>query len=236
MRHLETYTQLLEKKTKIVPFIHIFNTLPKTVDYRIVEWMIENWGDIVKKSPYGFSYYNAEKGWDFTIDKSLRLSDHWNFYSRATMDQIHCKINISFKNNEYWTLARYNEKEDIYDEIMSYPYNYSKENEKKVADIKHKYKQDNFDYSELNKNLNMLKTYLNDNDLYVKVLYYNYGKFIEELYGKVDRLKGVKLSFHDEYNEKHTFNHTKFTKSEMFFYDSSNNLLYHKKRNQKIDN
>jgi hypothetical protein len=238
MRYLNTYEQLLEKKSEIMPFIRIFNTLPKSVDYRIVEWMIENWGDIVNKSPYGFSYYNAEKDWDYTEDKSLRLSDHWNFYSRATGDKIHCKIDIPYRDNEYWTIARYDKDTDTYNEEISFPYNYSKENRSKVVDIIKQYKQEyskNFDYSQLNKTLNMLKSYINNDELFVIVLYYNFGEFVKEVSGKVNKLKTQKLSFQDELDETQICNFNLFTKSEMFFYDKDGKLLHHKKRNEKLN-
>jgi len=240
MKYLKTLEQLLEKKSKIMPFIRIFNTLPKTIDYRIIEWMIENWGDIVKKSPYGFSYYNADKDWEYTEDKSLRLSDHWNFYSRATGNKIHCKIDIPYNNNnnEYWTIARYDKNTDTYSEEISFPYNYSKENRSKVEDIIKTYKQEyskNFDYSQLNKTLNMLKSYINNDGLFVNVLYYNFGEFVKEDSGKVIRLKTQKLSFQDELGETQIYNFTNFTKSEIFFYDKDENLLHHKKRNEKLN-
>ena len=238
MKYLKTYNQLLEKKTEIQPFKNIFLTLPKSVDYRIIEWMIENWGPIVIRSPYGFSYYNAKKTWVYTKDKSLRLSDHWNFYSRTTVDKVHCKLDKPIENNEFWTIAKYDKENGMYNEILSYPYNDSIENRNKSLEIIKKYKQEirkDFDYSQLNKNLNMLKKYVENDDLFVKVLYYNLGEFVEELYGKVNRLKGQKLSFQDEHDETQTFNHTSFTKSEMYFYDSDNKLIYHKKRNEKIN-
>jgi len=233
MKYLKTYKQILEKKTELLLFSKVFNIIPKSIDYKIIEWMIENWGDVIKKSPYGFSYYNTEKDWDYTVDKSLRLSDHWNFYSA---DKKHCKIDIPYSNNEYWTIARYDKKTDMYIEEISYPYNYSEENRLKILELKKQYyNQINIDYSQVNKALTMLKTHIKNDNLYVKVLEYNNGVFVKEFFGKVNKLKSNKLIFQDEFGEKQIFNFTTFTKSEMFFYDKNRNLLYHKEKKENLN-
>ena len=50
---------------------------------------IESW-EVINKSPYSKSVYNTrEVGWGYKGTKSLRISDHWNFFSRG---DFHCKI------------------------------------------------------------------------------------------------------------------------------------------------
>ena len=41
----------------------------------------------VYKSPYGLSFYSKRKEWDHTEHETIRISDHWNFYTR---DNVHC--------------------------------------------------------------------------------------------------------------------------------------------------
>ena len=66
---------------------------------------------ILNPSPYnGYSsgsYYNcAGKSWDFTPDGAVRVSDHWNFYSR---NELHCETNVPVEKGK-WAIADYDEK------------------------------------------------------------------------------------------------------------------------------
>jgi hypothetical protein len=64
----------------------------------------------IAASPYNKytsgSYYNTkEKSWDFTPEGAIRVSDHWNFYSRGTK---HCITDIDNSKIEgKWITAQY---------------------------------------------------------------------------------------------------------------------------------
>lgn len=78
--------------------------------------VIENW-NIISKSPYSNSFYNTDDiTWDYKPEGSLRLSDHWNFYTNG---EQHCKLNIT---DEYiagiWILAEY--KNGVYNVIQKF--------------------------------------------------------------------------------------------------------------------
>lgn len=55
---------------------------------------------------YSGSFYNTnEKSWDYTPDGTIRVSDHWNFYSQGT---IHCITDIDDKKIVgKWVVAQY---------------------------------------------------------------------------------------------------------------------------------
>lgn len=75
---------------------------------------------IKSSSPYnrysGGSFYSQEeKSWDFTPENTIRISDHWNFYSRG---KTHCVTDIddSLLIGK-WVVAQYNNELDIYNVI-----------------------------------------------------------------------------------------------------------------------
>lgn len=222
MKYLETFS-IFERKNKIEPFYHIFRTLPKTVDVKIVKWMIKNWGDIFKKSPYGYSYYNFDKTWYYNEDKGLRLSDHWNFISD---NEIHCKINKKIKNNTEWTIARYDKETDTYLIEISLPFNFSKENEISINKIKNKFKFKEKIIKEKigNPNLDILKTYIKNDNLYAIIKKYEFGKFSKEYKGKVIKLKNSSINI--EFNDNiEIFKNNIFRNSDIYFYDKNWNYL-----------
>ena len=238
MKYLESF-KFFEKRNKILPFRKIFNILPRTVDIRIIEWMIENWGPIFKKSPYGTSYYNDEKTWDITIDGSLRLSDHWNFYSKATGNKIHSKIDNkpNTQNNTEWTIARYDASSKTYIEEISYPFNNTKENaEQSISLIRDLIKPSETEIMKMkmNQNLNILKSYVKKNDLYVSVTYYKNNELFGEYHGKVLRIKAKKLAL-EQNGERITFNSARFEHSMMEFYDSNEKFILKKKKNDILN-
>lgn len=69
------------------------------------------------KSPYNGettgSFYDCDdKSWDYTPDGSIRVSDHWNFYSRG---KYHCLTDIPNERIEgKWVTARYNAATGLY--------------------------------------------------------------------------------------------------------------------------
>lgn len=76
---------------------------------------------ILTKSPYSQSFYNvADKSWDYTPDKSIRISDHLNFESNGT---IHCKTNIVVPNNTHYAKGIYNKSKGVYEIVAILPLN-----------------------------------------------------------------------------------------------------------------
>lgn len=92
----------------------IFSEIPFSLPREFIE-ELSKWKLIIK-SPHSFSYYNAVVNWDYKPANSLRLSDHWNFYSKGKM---HCLTSTKVPNITHWTLARYNEERKEYDIIKS---------------------------------------------------------------------------------------------------------------------
>lgn len=61
------------------------------------------WNKIIK-SPYGLSFYNESVGWDYKPDKSLRISDHWNF--KTSNGKIHCCTTTPI-NYKIWAIGQF---------------------------------------------------------------------------------------------------------------------------------
>lgn len=68
-------------------------------------------------SPYnketsGSFYDCTDKSWNYTPDGSIRVSDHWNFYSRG---QIHCQTDICDERIAgKWVVAKYSAETGLY--------------------------------------------------------------------------------------------------------------------------
>lgn len=82
--------------------------------------------NVKSASPYnGYlsgSYYTQEcKSWDYTPPDTIRISDHWNFYSRG---ELHCQT-IQPVENGYWSVGRYNPALDKYDIYQTYDKDYT---------------------------------------------------------------------------------------------------------------
>lgn len=76
-----------------------FSDMPTAAIKEIRSW------DVISKSPYSYSFYNDPcKSWDYTTEKTLRISDHWNFRSRG---QLHSETDKEVKQGN-WILAQYN--------------------------------------------------------------------------------------------------------------------------------
>lgn len=93
---------------------NVIGTAIYTMPVQLVKAVIQH--GIIHPSPYnrmfGGSFYNTpEKGWDYTPDRCLRLSDHWNFWSRG---EKHCITNEEVIPNT-WVLAQYNGSTGIYE-------------------------------------------------------------------------------------------------------------------------
>lgn len=59
----------------------------------------------INKSPYSNSFYDSnEIDWDYKPENSLRLSDHWNFYSQG---EKHCCLDCTDEYTKKWLLCQY---------------------------------------------------------------------------------------------------------------------------------
>lgn len=78
-----------------------------------VEFFVQmsQWEHIIK-SPYGVSFYTHETDWNTKVDKCLRISDHWNFYSEYDF-KLHCKTNIPVPEN-HWALGQYDAQQQLF--------------------------------------------------------------------------------------------------------------------------
>lgn len=100
-------------RDKTVTHIAGINTMPSVVKKLIISW------PFISKSPYSNSFYNTPgKSWDFTPPGSLRVADHWNFYSRET---YHCLTDKPVENNTEWALGQWDEKQYHYKILKTWP-------------------------------------------------------------------------------------------------------------------
>lgn len=59
----------------------------------------------INKSPYSLSFYDNDNiDWDSKPEGSLRLSDHWNFYSWG---EQHCCLDSTKEYTRKWLLCQY---------------------------------------------------------------------------------------------------------------------------------
>lgn len=87
--------------------------LPKELKDEIRSW------SKVSKSPYSDSFYNTQtKGWDYTKGGTIRIADHWNFYSKG---EKHCKTDKPVENNKQWAMGIYDSKKDLYKIVKLLP-------------------------------------------------------------------------------------------------------------------
>ncbi len=97
-------------KTKITHHFTPVLTMPEDLRKKVLL-------EINNPSPYNRytsgSFYDCnDKNWDYTPDGSLRVSDHWNFYSRGS---IHCVTDVANEAlTDKWTIARYDAKREVY--------------------------------------------------------------------------------------------------------------------------
>ncbi len=70
----------------------------------------------IHKSPYSNSFYDSKDiDWDFKPENSLRLSDHWNFYSYG---EKHCCLDNTEEYTQKWLLCQY--KNGVYNIIKEF--------------------------------------------------------------------------------------------------------------------
>lgn len=128
MKHLLSY-KLFEKLTRserneyyrkirgeaigvVVPQdeLHKYN-IPQEIIDMMIDW------EVRFKSPYSNTFYNTtDISWSYKPDGSLRVSDHWNFY---TNDKWHCQTDTKVPNNSHVSIAKYDRKIGRYHIIKS---------------------------------------------------------------------------------------------------------------------
>ena len=191
-------------KEKQIVF-QITNHTPGTVDYRLIEFIKDNWELFYYKSPYGHSYYSHEVDWGHKPNNSYRLSDHWNFISN---NKTHCETTTNVNNNTHWSIGKYNSEIGKYEIIVSYPFNHTKENLIKRKEIKSelmdkyaKYmsdrKKDSIEkYTFISKSIPEMDFYLNGEK--VKLIKWGPNKIRYEINGEKMSLKDREL-YRQEY-------------------------------------
>lgn len=111
--------------------MNFYSALFKTMPQEIITYIAKNF-DYIYGSPYSTSIY-SEPGqtWDYSPKNQIRVSDHWNFFSRDYNDpnsqmKQHSITDKPVKNNSHWTIAKKNNK-GFYEVIISLPKKHSKE-------------------------------------------------------------------------------------------------------------
>lgn len=61
--------------------------------------------NLINESPYSNSYYDSyDIDWNHKPERSLRLSDHWNFVSNSS---VHCTLAETEEYTQEWLLCQY---------------------------------------------------------------------------------------------------------------------------------
>lgn len=80
-----------------------------------VEFFVQmtQWENIIK-SPYSLSFYTHETDWNKKEDKSLRISDHWNFTTEYDFTtKLHCKTDREVPK-DHWAIGQYDANQGIF--------------------------------------------------------------------------------------------------------------------------
>lgn len=127
-----------------LPIHSIFQQIPKDVDYRLMEFIIENWNETYYKSPWSHSYYSDKVDWEYKPHMSYRLASHWNFRTKmGDQNILHCETtNDVGSDNEFWSIGQFDEKTKKYTILLSYPNNYSEKNKNKLLELKSKMRKE----------------------------------------------------------------------------------------------
>lgn len=96
----------LQSRYGLTCYLEKVRSLPDVLREELLSW------ERVYKSPHSRSFYNMQgKTWDHTPEGCLRISNHWNFKSRRRRKlgqaTLHCQTDVRVRNNNHWTLARY---------------------------------------------------------------------------------------------------------------------------------
>lgn len=107
--HASVKPEFVKFLQKHIDIIYILSGLSETISQNHMKdwhkWLIENYdANTWSNSPYSASFYNSKDiDWDYKPEGSLRLSDHWNFYTR---EKMHCETDDpEFKDG--WAVGEY---------------------------------------------------------------------------------------------------------------------------------
>lgn len=89
---------MLENNDKIIILKNNKNKLPIEAIRMVAKW------DFIQKSPYSLSLYDKVKDWNDALPDTIRVADHWNFWSKGKM---HCQTSVPVPNNTHWCIAKF---------------------------------------------------------------------------------------------------------------------------------
>ena len=115
MKYLVNFQLFESKEKRIRPQLSgIVGSKEELSKYDIpdeIKDMMLTW-DIMYKSPYSDTFYDSTNiTWGHKPDGSLRVSDHWNFY---TQDKYHCQTSTPVQNNTHISIGKYDRKSGRY--------------------------------------------------------------------------------------------------------------------------
>lgn len=212
-----------------LPMNTIFETIPDTVDYRLLEYILENWSLYYHKSPYSHSYYSHKVGWTYKPHESERLSDHWDF-NTSSGKKKHCQtINEDPELNEdRWSIGVYDSKQRKYKIILSYPFIDTIENQKKKRELSAKFIKEHGD-ALVNSFENIYKKAETNKEDQIKLCsFLTSNRNIFEIYVNNKKINGEVLNLSTSklrYQENGEITNIKFNRSTSRNYDVR---IYHK--------
>ena len=113
-----TFKEAISKNScfkNISTIYNVDNDFPIELIKEITSW------EVLHKSPYGKSYYNTtDLNWGYKPDKSLRISDHWNFQTFSHKTKKHCQTTEPCPDNTHWSIGIYNSELKKYIILASY--------------------------------------------------------------------------------------------------------------------
>lgn len=116
----DTETPGLNKPENMSFYASLFKTMPQ----EIINYINKNF-DRIYGSPFSTSIYSKDgQTWDFTPKNQIRVSDHWNFFSRDYSDPYsemkqHAVTDMPVDNNTHWTIAK--KENGVYKVLLSLP-------------------------------------------------------------------------------------------------------------------
>lgn len=205
-------------KNKFRPTMHIFLLLNKKHVPLIFFEKISKWKGLYK-SPYSDTIYSKKKDWNYTEDKTLRFSDHWNFFSH---NKKHCITNKEVKNDTHWTLAEYNSTTNTYNVIFSLEKDHSQENFVNCLKFKQLFLTTNRDYV----NGKKLKNMIRDKMIYGEIQLISNEMVINDK-GLITKLTKSELRLINQNGEEISFKNNKRQRLTINLYDKYANNVNH---------
>lgn len=117
-QNIKPFEEIL-RKTPFLGNINHMHDFDKNFPIELIK-EITTW-EVFHKSPYGKSYYNTtDLNWGYKPDKSLRISDHWNFQTFAHKTKLHCLTTNPCPNDTHWSIGIYNSELKKYEILASF--------------------------------------------------------------------------------------------------------------------